>query len=106
MKWKKPSIKHMVETKWGWRVGHPEGLKLGKNVDIGCGCYINARYGVSIGDNVQIGGNTLIYSHNTINNTKGRVVIGSNARIGAHALILPGAVIKKGEFVKAYEIRK
>ncbi|MCD6108941.1 MAG: hypothetical protein J7J89_05705, partial [Thermoplasmata archaeon] len=45
-------------------------LELGKYVDIGAFTYINARYGVEIEDNVQIGSHCSIYSHSTIDNKK------------------------------------
>lgn len=105
-KWKRPKIKHNKLTKWNWMVGHPEGLTLGRNVDIGAFTYINARYGVHIWHDVQIGGGCHIYSHNTINNTKGKVYIHRGAKIGAHCIILPGAIIKAGEFIKAGSIVK
>ena len=103
-KWKKPKIKHNKLTKWNWMVGHPEGLKLGKNVDIGAFTYINAQYGVEICDNVQIGGGCHIYSHNTINNTYGNIIIEKGARIGAHCVILPYAWIRSNQLIKAGSI--
>ena len=62
---------------YGWRCQYPDGLKLGNNVDIGCFTYINARYGVFIGDNVKIGSHCSIYSHDTERSMTGNVVIGS-----------------------------
>ena len=105
-KWKRPKIKHNKLTKWNWMVGHPEGLTLKKNVDIGAFTYINARFGVYIGKDVQIGGGCHIYSHNTINNTKGRIYIGPGAKIGAHCVILPGAIIEPNKLIKAGSIVK
>lgn len=99
--WKKPKIKHNKLTKWKWLVSYPKGLKLGKYTDIGAFTYIQARFGVEIQDNVQIGAHCSIYSHNTINNTKGRVLIKKGACIGAHTVILPNVVIGKGKLVKA-----
>jgi len=81
---------------YGWRCQYPDELKLGKNVDIGCFTYINAKYGVEIGDNVQIGSHCSIYSEDTERGVKGRVVIEDDVLIGAHTVILPGAHIKKG----------
>ena len=102
--WVKPIIEHNKFTQWNWVVGHPEGLQLGDNVDIGAFTYINARYGVIIEDNVQIGGGCHIYSHNTINNTKGKIIIKKGACIGAHCVILPGVTIKKRALIKAGSI--
>jgi len=100
-KWKQPKIKHNKLTKWNWMVGHPEKLRLGKNVDIGAFTYINAKYGVIIEDNVQIGGGCHIYSHNTINDTFGMIVIKEGACIGAHSVILPLTVIEKNQLIPA-----
>jgi len=100
-KWKKPIIKHNVLTEWNWMVGYPDSLKLGMNVDIGAFTYINARYGVDIGDYVQIGANCSIYSHNTINNTHDPVKIEKYAKIGSHTTILPGVIIKENTLIKA-----
>lgn len=104
-KWKKPKFKHVVgdlyKTKWGWYVTCPKHLSLGKNTDIGIGTYINARYGVEIEDDVQIGSNCSIYSHNTINETKGPIFIGKGAKIGSYSLVLPNTIIYRHEFIKA-----
>jgi len=88
-KWKKPKIKHNKLTKWNWMVGHPEGLILGNNVDIGAFTYINAKYKVYIGNNVQIGSHCSIYSHDTERNIKGSIFIHNGVKIGAHSIILP-----------------
>lgn len=103
-KWKKPKIEHNKLTKYNWLVGHPEGLYLGNNVDIGAFTYINAKYGVIIGDNVQIGGGCHIYSHNSINNITGKILIRMGAKIGAHCIILPNVIIKRNEIIKAGSI--
>ncbi len=102
--YKQSSIEHNKLTEWNWMVGHPEGLNLGKKVDIGAFTYINARFGVDIGNNVQIGGGCHIYSYNSINNTSGKVIIKDSAKIGAHCVILPGVIIGKGRIVKAGSI--
>jgi len=70
-------------------------------VDIGAFTYINARYGVEIEDNVQIGSHCSIYSHSTIDNKKGKVVIKKNAKIGAHSVIMPGVTIGENSIVGA-----
>ena len=88
-KWKMPKIKDRVPTKWGWVVRHPENLILGENTDIGFGTYIQAEYGIGIGKNVQIGAHCAIYSRNTIDNTKSKIIIEDNVRIGAGTIILP-----------------
>ena len=91
---------------YGWRCQYPDGLKLGNNVDIGCFTYINARYGVFIGDNVKIGSHCSIYSHDTERSMTGKVVIGEGSLIGSHSLILPGVILEPYSKIKAMSIIK
>ena len=91
---------------YGWRCQNPKGLKLGNNVDIGCFTYMNAKFGIEIGDNVQIGSHCSIYSRNTENDTQGPVKVGKDCLIGSHSLILPNSVIPDGAKIKAYSIVK
>lgn len=91
---------------FGWRCQHPRGLKLGKKVDVGCFTYMNAKYSIEIGNNVQIGAHCAIYSENTENQTRGKIIIGDGALIGAFSLILPGAVIKPKAKIHSYSIVK
>lgn len=103
-KWEQPVFDSAGWTKYGWRCQNPDGLTLGDRVDIGCFTYMNAKYGIKIGNDVQIGSHCSIYSINTENNAKGEVVIGDNSLIGSHCLILPGAVIVSGSKIRAYSI--
>ena len=73
--WTKPVIKHGKLTKYNYIVQYPENLMMGKNFDIGTFVYINAHYGVEIQDNVQIGSHCAIYSHSTIDDKKGDVIL-------------------------------
>lgn len=98
--WKPPVFGKDGWTKYGWRCQHPEGLKLGRCVDIGCFTYLNAKHGITIGDNVQIGSGCAVYSLDTERSITGEVVIGANALIGAHCVILPGVVIDENTKVK------
>ena len=102
--WQYPEIKENEDTKWGWRVRGVHNFKMGKNVDIGYGVYIQAEAGVELGNNVQIGGGAKIYSVNTINDTRGKVIIKDNACIGANAVILPGVVIESGVIIPACKV--
>ncbi len=100
--WKKPVLRHGTMTKWHWVVWHPEKLKLGKNTDIGAFTGIFAHHGVEIGENVQIGSHCAIYSLNTIESKKGKVIIGRGACIGAHSTIMQGVTIGEGALVGAH----
>ena len=105
--WRRPTFDRNGMTKWHWTCQHREGLKLDNNTDIGAFTYINAKFGVIIGKNAQIGSHCAIYSESTIDDKQGPVVIGEGARIGSHTIIMPGvnigenAVIGAHSFVKA-----
>ena len=100
--WRKPIIKHGKFTKYNYIVQYPEGLKLGKNFDIGTFTYINARYGITISDLVQIGSHCSIYSHSTIDDKKGKIVLEKNCRIGTHSTVMPNVTIGENSIVAAY----
>ena len=100
--WKKPKIEHGRLTEWNWMVQHPEHLKLGRETDIGAFTYINAKHGVTIGDNVEIGSHCSIYSLSTIDHKEGRVILKQNCRIGSHSTIMPGVTIGANSVVGAH----
>lgn len=97
--WKQPKIEHLKMTKWGWMVSHPESLKLGNNTDIGAFVYINAYYGVEIGNEVQIGGGCKIYSVDTISGKNGKIVLEDGCRIGANSVVMGGVRVGKNAVV-------
>jgi CMP-N,N'-diacetyllegionaminic acid synthase len=100
--WKKPDIKHNKLTEWNWMVQHPENLIIKKNVDIGAFCYINAKNNVCLEENVQIGSHCSLYTESTIDNKKGKIIIGSNTCIGSHSTIMPGIIIGKNVTIGAH----
>jgi len=100
-KWKKPSVKDGKLTKWNWMVQGVKNLKMGKNVDIGAFTYINSAEGVTIEDDVQIGGGVKIYSVSTIDNKRGKVVLKRNCKIGANSVIMPGVTVGEDSVVGA-----
>ena len=104
--WQRPSFDKKGVTEWNWMCQYHENLKLGKNCDIGAFSYINAKHGVEIGEEVQIGSHCAIYSDNTIDKTSGKVVIEKGARIGSHTVILPGVTIGEGAVVGAHSLVK
>jgi acetyltransferase-like isoleucine patch superfamily enzyme len=99
--WKPPEFDEKGLTKWNWMCQYHEKLKLGKNTDIGAFTYINAKYGVEIQENVQIGSHCSIYSESTIDGKRGKVVIKKNAKIGSHSVIMPGVTIGENATVGA-----
>lgn len=100
--WKKPIIKHGKITKFNYVVQYPEKLVLGRNFDIGEFTYINANYGVTIEDSVQIGSHCSIYSHSTIDSKKGHVILKKNCKIGTHSTVMPNITIGRNSVVAAY----
>lgn len=104
--WKYPQIEEGRLTKYHWLVYHKENLKLGYKTDIGAFCFINAKYGVVIEDEVQIGGGVKIYSLDTISNKKGKVILKRNSKIGANSVILPNVIIGENSIVGALSLVK
>ena len=101
-KWTKPIIKHGKMTKYNYIVQYPKKLKLGKDFDIGEFTYINGKYGVEIGDNVQVGSHCSIYSHSTIDSKKGPVILKKNCKVGSHSTIMPNVIVGENSVVAAY----
>jgi len=101
-KWSKPTIKEGKPTKWNWVVQGVKNLKLGRNTDIGSFTYINAKEGVDIGDDVQIGSHCSIYSVSTIDNKKGKVILEKNCKIGSHSVVMPGITIGENSVIGAF----
>ncbi len=104
--WQKPQFDQNGMTKWQWMCQYQENLVLGENTDIGAFSYINAKFGVTIEVDVQIGSHCSIYSQNTIDNTQGEVVIKQGARIGSHSVILPGVTIGENAIIGAFSLVK
>ncbi len=104
--WKMPKFDKRGMTQWNWMCQFSEHLSLGKYTDIGSFTYINAHFGVVIEDTVQIGSHCSIYSHSTIDNKKGKVVIKRGAKIGTHSVVMPGVTIGENAVVGAYSFVK
>ncbi len=101
-KWTKPVIHHNKPTLWNWVVAYPSEFQLGEYVDIGAFTYINARYGVTLGDEVQIGSHCSIYSVSTIDDKTGPVKIKKNSKIGSHCTLMPGITIGPNSVIGAH----
>jgi acetyltransferase-like isoleucine patch superfamily enzyme len=100
--WQAPEFDAGGMTRWNWMCQYPENFKLGENTDIGAFTYINAKYGVEIQANVQVGSHCSIYSWSTIDNKKGRVTLKKNARIGTHSVIMPGVTVGENAVIGAF----
>jgi acetyltransferase-like isoleucine patch superfamily enzyme len=99
--WEYPNIEDGKPTKYNWIVQNLDGLKLGFKTDIGAFSYINAKKGVIIENEVQIGSHCSIYSISTIDDTAGKVVLKENCKIGSHTTILPGVTIGRNSIIGA-----
>jgi acetyltransferase-like isoleucine patch superfamily enzyme len=100
--WEHPEIEEGKLTTYNWMVQYKENLKLGYETDIGAFTYINAKYGVTIEDFVEIGSHCSIYSVSTIDNKKGQVVLKKNCKIGSHSVILPGVTVGENSIIGAF----
>jgi acetyltransferase-like isoleucine patch superfamily enzyme len=102
-KWKTPTIQEKkLHPQYFFLIQHKDKFILGENTDIGAFTYINAKYGVTIGKNVQIGSHCSIYSISTIDDKKGKVTIKENARVGTHSTVMPGVTIGKNTVIGAH----
>lgn len=100
--WEYPEIEEGKPNKYNWIVLNKQGLKLGKYTDIGVFTFINAKEGVTIEDEVQIGSHCSIYSISTIDEKKGKVLLKKNCRIGSHSIIMPGVTIGENSTIGAF----
>ena len=101
-KWEKPEIEHGKMTKYNYIVQYPKKFSMGINFDIGEFTYINAKYLVEIQDNVQIGSHCSIYSHSSIDDKQGPIVLEKNCKIGTHSTIMPNVTVGENSIVAAY----
>ena len=99
--WQYPEIEEGKPTKYNWVVQHKDALQLGEKTDIGAFTYINAKYGVTIEENVQIGSHCSIYSVSTIDDKAGPVLLRKNCKIGTHSVVMPGVTIGENAVIGA-----
>lgn len=100
--WQMPEIEDNKPTKYNWVVQNSKNLELGKYTDIGAFTYINAKNGVVIEDEVQIGSHCSIYSVSTIDNKDAKVVLKKNCKIGTHSVVMPGVTIGENSVIGAF----
>ena len=106
LNWKKPIIDHGKFTEYNYLVHYPEGLVLGNYIDISQFVYLQCKYGIVIGDDVEIGMFTAVLSESTIDNKKGKIIIKKNAKIGTHSTIMPNVIIGENSVVGAHSMVK
>ena len=101
--WENPIIEERkLHQKYHFLVHHKDKLELGENTDIGAFTYINAKFGIKIEKNVQIGSHCSLYSDSTIDNKKGKIVIKENSKLCTHCTVMPGVIIGKNSIVGAH----
>ena len=99
--WQYPIIEDGRPTKYNWIVQNKAGLNLGCRTDIGAFTYINAKNGVTIEEDVQIGSHCSIYSISTIDNKEGSVILKKNCKVGSHSVVMPGVTIGENSIIGA-----
>ena len=96
----------------GARITHSYGMSVGRNLHLNTGTFIDARGGLTLGDNVLIGPNAVLLTsqHHWSDPSQPIVVqghqlapttVGDDVWIGANAVILPGLNIASGTVVGA-----
>lgn len=80
-------------------------LKIGENVFIGVNCVLDITKGITIGNDVQIAPNAMIFTHDSSKDRKNpvekEVVLEEGAYIGAGAIILHGVKLGKNAIIAA-----
>lgn len=85
----------------------PNGVSVGKNSIIGNDCFLDGRSGLSIGDNVNVGGHVQIFTvghdpqSDSFGTKGGPVHVGNRAYVASRATILPNVKIGDGAVVAA-----
>ena len=100
--WVPPEIEENKMNKFNWIVQNKENFSVGYHSDIGAFTYINAKFGVTIEDFVQIGSHCSIYSISTIDKKEGPVILKKNCRIGTHSVIMPNVCVGKNSIIGAF----
>jgi maltose O-acetyltransferase len=85
----------------------PEQIVIGEHTVIGDSAFLDARSGLTIGENVNLGSHVTIYTRQhdidapDFAEVGAPVVIGDYAYIGSHTIILPGVTVGRGGVVGA-----
>jgi hypothetical protein len=71
----------LLTENWYGVIDYVDNLRLGFGADISIFVYMNAREGIEIGRNVEIGQHTSLLSWSSIGDKKGRIVIGDDVPV-------------------------
>jgi maltose O-acetyltransferase len=100
-------IGHHSSVHWRTRFYAPNGVRIGNHSIIGNDVFLDGRFGLDIQDNVNIGGETAIYTAEHDPNDRDFAMVGAPVvmeeyvYVGSRALILPGVRLGKGAVVAA-----
>ncbi|MCW2528983.1 MAG: acyltransferase [Pseudonocardiales bacterium] len=85
----------------------PERIIIGQNCIVGDSCFFDGRSGITLGDNVNIGGHVTIFTRQhdvdspDFMEVGASVFVGEYAWIASHSIVLPGVSIGRGAVVAA-----
>jgi len=92
---------------WRTRFYAPQGVRVGDHSIIGNDVFLDGRFGLTIGDNVNVGGETAIFTAEHDPNDPGFAMVGAPVVIedyvyvGSRSTILPGVRLGRGAVVAA-----
>lgn len=94
---------------WGkCNIKNPQNIRIGNDVSINDGAYINGLGGITIGNNVSISAGSMIISTTLDPNSlmlkkhvNKSIKIGSHVQVGAGAIILPGIEVGNNVMIGA-----
>jgi maltose O-acetyltransferase len=98
-------IGRQTSVHWRTRFYAPHGITLGNNTILGNDLFLDGRFGLTIGDNVNLGGETAIFTAEHDPNDPdfamvgAPVVIEDYVYVASRSTILPGVRIGKGAVV-------
>ena len=87
---------------YGWRCFHTKNLILGYGCDIGAFSLLQAKYGIKLGQDVELGPFCYISSWSTVDNKQGKVIIKNGTKLGARVTIMPNITIGKNAVIGAH----
>lgn len=102
--WRPPEFDARGMTRWNWVCQWAQNAVFEPGCDIGAFTYINAKFGVRVGRNAQVGSHCALYSVSTIDGREGPVVLEEGACIGSHSTVMPGVTIGKDSIVGAHSL--
>jgi maltose O-acetyltransferase len=92
---------------WRTRFYAPHGVTVGEHSVVGNDVFLDGRFGLTIGDNVNVGGETAIFTAEHDPNDPDFAMVGAPviiedyAYIGSRSTILPGVRVGRGAVVAA-----